>query len=916
MSKHRPRRVHPGIVVALLVAAIAFVTLGFAAGATEPPVRSSPAKAVVIPVPPAWNAEWPVLREYDGDHLRRIAMPLGGIGTGVVSLGGRGDLRDWEIMNRAAKGFRPGNTFFALYAKPASGPAVARVLEGPLDPDDFEGASGARAANHGLPRFRQARFAAAYPLGQVFLADPAVPLRVRIEAFNPLVPGDADASGFPAAVVRFVLINPGDEPVTAAVCGSLENVIGYNGRSGEAKKNVNSFRRQGRIQGLLLSSAGVSGTDENWGTIALAVPSAERATSRSAWKEPYSWNVELADFWEDFAADGELDPRVPTGIDRPQASLAVRGEVPARGSRAFTFVLAWHFPNRQSWTPLKDEEKPLLKRTDVQCCPAPPAPGERRDPNRVGNYYATRFADAWDAAAAFEDGAPALEARTRAFVAAFCGSDFPPEVKEAALFNLSTLRSQTVFRTKDGRLFGFEGTGDTEGCCLGSCTHVWNYEQATAFLFGTLARGMRETEFVYALDPNGMMNFRVSLPLSHKQRWGFAAADGQMGCSMKLYREWQLSGDGEWLKTVWPQARKSIEFAWQPGGWDGDRDGVLEGCQHNTMDVEYYGPNPQMGIWYLGALRATERMARAVGDDAFAGECARLFDQGSRWIDANLWNGEFYVQQIRPFADARQVLLGTSSTREWPADNSPTHPAFQLGDACLVDQMVGQYLARVVGLGDLVDPAHARKTLDSIMRYNFRRGFWDHFNNMRSFVLQDESGILMATWPLGGRPAVPFPYYTEVMTGFEYAANVHMLYEGMTEPGLESIRAIRDRYDGRKRNPFDEAECGHHYARAMASWGATLALSGFRYSAVDRTLEFRAPAAPDRSAEWFWSNGSAWGTVRIETSAGGPAIVRLRAIEGRLAIDSFRLTGAGEKRFEGTLRIEPGREATFEAPAR
>jgi non-lysosomal glucosylceramidase len=206
-----------------------------------------------------------------------------------------------------------------------------------------------------------------------------------------------------------------------------------------------------------------------------------------------------------------------------------------------------------------------------------------------------------------------LEKRTVDFVRDFCDSDLPDPVKESALFNVSTLRSQTCFQTPDGHLFGFEGCATQRGCCHGSCTHVWNYEVATPFLFGALARSMREIEFAHATDDQGLMSFRVGLPLGRARHFGKAAADGQMGCLLKIYREWQLSGDDQFLRSLWPQVRKALEFCWIPGGWDADRDGVMEGCQHNTMDVEYYGPNPQMEFWYLGALRAAEEMARHMG---------------------------------------------------------------------------------------------------------------------------------------------------------------------------------------------------------------------------------------------------------------------------------------------------------------
>ena len=843
------------------------------------------------------NPLWPVLTRYDSDHLRRIALPLGGIGTGTVSLGGRGDLRDWEVVNRPAKGFTPDRCFFALYCRPeGGGQPVARVLEGAVPAEAYEGAMGATARNHGLPRFRDVEFAAAYPFGQVLLSDPGVPVAVRLEALNPLVPADADASGFPVVLLRFVLLNDADAPVHAAVCGNILNFIGTDGSAGKVSRNVNEFRvdDSGAVRGLALSSLGVPADAEQWGTMALTTTAREGVSFRTNWR-PLRWQCDLLDAWEDFADDGALDdvPRAEAGGDDsapPHGSLAVGVDVPARGSATVTFLLSWHFPNRRTWTPSAEE-------ASCECA------GEScADPNRVGNYYTTQFRDAWDAAACFVQRCHDLESETVLFVKSFCDSDLPAAVKEAALNNLSTLRTQTCFRTEDGRLYGWEGCHDRSGCCLGSCTHVWNYEQATAFLFGELACGMREVEFRFATGQDGHMNFRVHLPLDRADERRLAAADGQMGCLMKLYRDWQLSGDEAMLRALWPNARRALEFCWIPGGWDADRDGVMEGCQHNTMDVEYYGPNPQMGLWYLGALRAAEEMAVHLGEVEFAGTCRDLFERGRDWIDAHLFNGEYYEHEIRPVHDSAQIADGL---RSHMGADSTSEPVFQLGTGCLVDQLVGQFLAHVCGLGYLADPEHVRTTYGSILRHNYRECLRGHANHMRSFALGGESGLLMASYPRGARPRFPFPYFTEIMTGFEYTAAVGMLYEEMTEEGLRCIRAIRDRYDGRKRSPFDEAECGHHYARAMASWAAVLATSGFRYSAVSRTMCFRAG-----SGVHFWSTGRAWGTCRVQ-GAGDGAEVELSVLRGRVGLERFVLVGFGEWALGTETKVGDGARLRF-----
>jgi len=540
------------------------------------------------------------------------------------------------------------------------------------------------------------------------------------------------------------------------------------------------------------------------------------------------------------------------------------------------------------------------------CC-AGSACGDRGG-NWVGNYYATQYQDAWGVAVSTAADLPRLERDTLAFVRAFCESDLPAVVKEAALYNLSTLRTQTCFRTADGRFYGWEGCGDRRGCCEGSCTHVWNYEQATAFLFGELSRSMREVEFLHATRDDGHMSFRVFLPLARATQHGLAAADGQMGCLMKLYRDWQLSGDDGMLRALWPRARRALEFCWVPGGWDADRDGVMEGCQHNTMDVEYYGPNVQMGTWYLGALRAAEEMARHLGETAFAETCRDLFERGRQWIDEHLFNGEYYEHEIRP-AKAEAIAPGLRHGEMGARDLA--EPELQLGAGCLVDQLVGQYMAHVCGLGYLLDPVKIRATLRSVMRHNFRESLHDQFNQMRSFALAEEPALLMATYPKGRRPRRPFPYFNEVMTGFEYTAATHMLYEGETEAGLKVIAAIRRRYDGQKRSPFDEAECGHHYARAMASWTAVLALTGFRYSGVEQSTRFACTGEPCR---YFWSNGNAWGTCEQRPSEGEVA-VRLSVLYGTLAVRRLELAGFGSVELSPRRVIAAGETGAFAVTA-
>jgi uncharacterized protein (DUF608 family) len=621
-------------------------------------------------------------------------------------------------------------------------------------------------------------------------------------------------------------------------------------------------------------SDSVKKDDPAWGTIALSTIAEDTVTYRTG-SVPDYWSNAVLNFWDDFSRDGELTEREFPFDHQPMASLAIKDTIYPGEIRTFKFFLTWVFPNRMDW-----EGKEI-----------------------VGNYYPPDYTNGWDVAKKIAPRIPILESQTIKFVNTLINTKLPEPVLEAALFNLSTLRSQTVFRTADGRLFGWEGTMDDVGSCYGSCTHVWNYEQVTPFLFGKLSKTMREVEFGYATDTVGLMSFRVGLPLKNARSMKVAAADGQMGTIMKFYRDWQISGDNAFLEKYWPKVKSALSFCWIPGGWDANKDGVMEGIQHNTMDVEYYGPNPQMQIWYLGALRAAEEMANAVKDSSFAKVTHDLFIQGSEWTDKNLFNGEYYEQIVMVPEEGQPVAKGFSAGM---GSGKKKKPDYQLEKGCLVDQLVGQYMAHICGLGYLVNEINVKTTLNSILKYNYRETMNDHFNNMRSYALGNESALLMASWPKG-RPEVPFPYFSEVMTGFEYTAAAGMLFEGMKAEGVKTISDIRNRYDGLKRNPFDEAECGYHYVRAMASWASVIALTGFSYSGVTKTMQTNS-----ENGSYFWCNGYSWGNCTV-TGKGNTKEVKVEVFGGSLELKEFNLKNYGKRilREKDSLIIKQGEELSF-----
>jgi uncharacterized protein (DUF608 family) len=808
-------------------------------------------------------------RSFEGRQLKMISFPLGGVAAGSLGLGGRGELRDWEIFNRPNQGGSPSYAFPAIWAQSGSSKPIARVLEARILPP-YQGASGLGSNNvPGLSRLESAKFTGEYPIAHIDFEDRQLPVKVELDAFSPFIPHEPDDSGLPVAILRYRVTNPGFAATKVRIAFSIDNPVirGADDPAPAQDKRLNEYRAGQRLEGLLMSNPGLSSDDPMYGSFALtAMPEAPTDVNHwRGWEQQGWWSSPLL-FWDAFSEGGRLGPepnsRNSVGVVCQQRTIA-----PGQ-SGSFTFILAWHFPNR---TP------------DWCGWAAPPGKGK----TVIGNYYSTRFKDAWDAAEYTVTHLENLEARTRRFAEAFRESTLPGVVKEAASANLSTLASATCFRTADGEFHGFEGCYDSIGSCYGNCTHVWSYETATAFLFPSFARSLRNASFGYSLDDQGAMRARQVLP-DGETRDGIVAADGQMGQIMHAYLDWKLSGDDPWLRAMWPRIQKAISFAWIKGGWDPNKSGVMGGVQNNTYDVAFFGPNPLCGIYYLGALRAAEEMALSLGDNSSARGYRRLFENGSRWTDANLFNGEFYIQKIEGFRPDQitPVLLASANMA------SPENPQYQVGKGCLIDQLLGQYLAHVTNLGSLVSPANVHATLQSIYRYNYKRTLADHDNVERTFALNDEAAMVVCDYGTAARPRIPFPYFAEVMTGFEHSTAALMIYSGMVNEGIECIHNIRARYDGEKRSPWDEAECGHHYARAMASWTSFLALSGFQYDGAQAQLT-AIPRMPHKKFQSFWATAGGWGTFAYQPVAESGTRFTIQVLSGSLPCRSCEISGVG-----------------------
>ena len=470
------------------------------------------------------------------------------------------------------------------------------------------------------------------------------------------------------------------------------------------------------------------------------------------------------------------------------------------------FLLAWHFPNRITQ-------------------------GQRR-----GNFYATRFADAQTVAAFVAQHFPRLAQQTRLWHQTWYEASLPRWLLDRLFSTVSILATETCQWWADGRFWAWEGVG----CCHGTCGHVWNYAHAPARLFPQLERSVRQMQ---DFNPEAGFVAETGAIRFRGEGWGLWAGDSQPGYVLKAYREHLCSPDDTFLKKNWPQIRKALEFLFEEDRNDGQLDGLLDGKQHNTYDIDFYGANTMVGSMYLAACRAGEEMAQELGQADFAAECRRIFQLGQQNTLRRLYNGEYFIQDV----------------------DLAKHPKHQYGPGCLADQLFGQSWAHQVGLGYVYPKDKVLSALQAIWKYCWASDVGPQNKAhppQRWFAMPGEAGLFVCTWPrskhLGPESVL---YRDEVWTGIEYQVASHMVWEGMLTEALAICRAIHDRYHPAKRNPWNEVECGDHYSRAMASYGVFLALCGFEYHGPKGHIGW----APRMNADDFqaaFTGAEGWGQYR------------------------------------------------------
>lgn len=779
---------------------------------------------------------------YKNEYLNEISFPIGGIGTGSIGLAGNGRLIDWEIFNRPAKGKILDYTHMVVKLKTKEKNYV-RVLNGDLKKDltgtyckgcfNGFGYGPSSMTMAGFPHFINNEFEGTYPIANLRFNDPGFPGNVGLMAFNPFIPLDSFNSSIPAAFFEISYTNDLSEEVEFQGVFSLANPFPCSKNEKVVKDGITSIK---------LYNAVADKSSVEYGD--LCISCCGDALAQEYWYRG-QWYDSIVMYWNEMTGNGLSDRTYSNPGKYDTCSLMKSVNILPGETKTIRFVVSWNIPNR-----IKDWD------TDIRV--------SVKDVSNIiwKNYYATVFDDSVSSGAYSLKNWDELYNKTLLFRDELFSSTVDNVVKDAVSSTMSVLKSSTVMRLENGEFYGFEGVHEGMGSCEGTCQHVWNYAYCLCFLFPDLERSIRDLEFRYSTDEDGKSAFRLLLPPGVVKNNYRACVDGQMGTVIKTYREWKISGDSEWLKRSWPTVKKLIEYAWSdanPDEWDRNKDGVLEGRQHHTLDMELFGPSSWLESFYIAALKAGAEMAAFLGESEKEAEYTELWKKGKKWSEENLFNGDYFIQKID--LNDKSVVDHFGADEYW--NNESKQIKYQINNGSSIDQLCGQWHANICGLGEIFDNKMVRTALESMFRNNYKPTMRDFTNSWRIFALNDESASIICDYPQGSeKPVIPVPYCEESMHGFEYQFAGLLMSEGYIGEGLTVAKAVRDRYNGRNRNPWNEIECGSNYARSMASFAMLPILSGLRFDLPNGIIGFE-PMVNKDDFRCIWSLGTGWGSVFV-----------------------------------------------------
>ncbi len=782
-----------------------------------------------------------------GEDLKYIGMPINGIGTGQIYLGGDGKLwcwnldgepdEPWKDMGSGHKYMKPItphspiNQGFALQVGSENDKRVFRL--------DSTG-------------FKNVLFTNKYPMGDVTYQDDNCPVKVKLEAYTPFVPLNRDASSYPVIVMRYTIENTSEEAQDIAIAGWIENFSNHRTR----KENSNGIRlsQYQEFNDLSVVECWAEPFQDNkttntktvpfnlandFGAVALGLLGSDKPDFVDTMRSQQG-DIDLFDAKKLNKKAKKVQKR--SFSEKAYASLGKRVQLQPGKQKTIAFTLSWRFPNARHVTGYGQTEW-----------------------TRDINYYATQWPNSRESANVVAKQEEELRENTKKWVDTWYDSTLPYWFLERTFIPVDCMQTQLAGRMgmQNARYSLDEGVT----CCEGNCTHVWHYAQGLARLFPVIERECREqVDFDLSFKKDtGAMNFRCSTKAFKE------APDGQCGTILRVLRESQMTTDYSFLESIWERTKLSMDYVITT--WDKDEDGVMTGAQHNTLDGNWFGKVHWLTNMYHAALKASAVMAKQMKEPKVAERYENLVALGAKSMVDLMWKEEFgyfiHIPELEP-----EKTRGSTT-------------------GCHIDQVLGEFWLYNLGLDPILPRDKVRKALDSLWKYNFSPNIGDFRKNNpkgRWYAAEGDAGLVMCTWPFGKENAQKtnfHKYYNECMSGFEWQVSAHMIWEGMLEKGLAIGKAISDRYQPKHRNPYNEVECGDHYARALASYSAFMAICGYKYNGPEGKLAF-GPRMQKENFKAAFTTAEGWGQF-IQKVEKNKLFVAINLRYGLLKIKEFSL---------------------------
>ncbi len=769
------------------------------------------------------------------NELQYIGMPVGGITTGTVYLGGDGRLWLWDIFNDNREGVQPKEVEWdsdvlgggkkvrsrdgASYVKPAkNGGEVEQGFA-------FKITVGTKTMIKKMEAsdWDEIIFEATYPMAKIHYIDKLLPLEITADVYSPFVPLDDKNSSIPATIYSFHFKNKTSESINISVLGWLENKVCLtSAKQTDTRCNTVIEGKFAGVEGSIKNKEIIQKQAADLGTMGIAA-----LTGNAKIQTDFSLPVTEKSFLVSNIVPVEKNPD-----EKLLAAITITLMVKPRSEKKAHFVIGWHFPHLTLDAVIKDK----------------------------GRNYNNWFKSSKEVLQYVNDNFDNLSSASNLWKETWYNSTFPWWFLERTFVNTSTLATTTAHRFETGRFYAWEGVG----CCQGTCTHVWQYAQAMGRIFPSIEKNTREhVDLGLSLQPDGMIWYRGECAKS-------PAIDGQAGTILRILREHQMSADDRFLKKNWEKIKTAVQFVITQ---DRNKDGMEDTPLENTLDAVWDGEISWLVGLCIAAVKAGEVMAKEMNDEEFAAICGEYVAKGRKNMETELFNGEYFIH--RPDAIKGRKNLGSYNTSH-------------------IDQVFGQSWAHQVGMGRILDKDKTVSALRALWKYNFTPDVGPYIKihkGGRPYALAGEGGMIMNTnpknedRPYGESQTWQLGYFHECMSGFEHQVASHMMAEGLTDEAMILTRMIHDRYHAAKRNPFNEIECSDHYARAMASYGTFITACGFEYHGPKGYIKFAPKINPENFRAPFIA-AQGWGTY-TQVQAPEKTISEIQVKYGFLKITAF-----------------------------